>query len=108
MINKNTTLFSELQFSNIRDNSGIYARVEFSNGYGASVVKSTYSYGGKCGLYELAVMKNGRLAYFTKITRDVLGNLREADVSKYLNEISLLKKQKPEVIKMKTFVRKIR
>ena len=34
---------------------GITSRTKFDNGYEISVVKSPYTYGGKDGLYELAV-----------------------------------------------------
>lgn len=67
----------------------------FKNGYGASVIRGPYSYGGPQGLYELAVLKRNRLypRYWdvtcdTPITSDVLGNLEYNDVVKYLEEIN--------------------
>ena len=50
--------FSDLQF-NLAHN-GINTQVFFPNGYGASVVSHQYSYGGKEGLYELAVISGNQ------------------------------------------------
>jgi len=64
---------------------------KFDNGYGASVVKHDMSYGGKKGLYEIAVLDNeGDLCYDTPITNDTIGHLTLGDVEQYLAEISLL------------------
>tara|TARA_A200000113_G_scaffold226030_1_gene249665 strand:- start:5070 stop:5351 length:282 start_codon:yes stop_codon:yes gene_type:complete len=64
---------------------------KFDNGYGASVVKHNFSYGGKKGLYELAVLdKDGGLCYDTPITEDVIGHLTMGEVDKILVEISHL------------------
>ena len=64
---------------------------KFDNGYGASVVKHNFSYGGKKGLYELAVLdKDGALCYDTPITEDVIGHLTMGEVDKILVEISHL------------------
>lgn len=70
----------------------------FKNGYGASVIRGPYSYGGPDGLFELAVLKRNRryprywdVTYDTPITSDVLGNLEVDDVVKVLEEISKLK-----------------
>jgi hypothetical protein len=71
--------------------NGIMSRITFENGYGASVVKGEYTYGGKDGLYELAVLdSNGDLTYDTPITNDVLGHLSEDDVTKVLEQIQSL------------------
>lgn len=64
----------------------------FPNGYGASVIRGPHSYGGKAGLYELAVLLNGDLCYTTSITSDVLGWLTATDVGKLINEIAALPK----------------
>lgn len=64
---------------------------KFDNGYGASVVKHNHSYGGKKGLYELAVLDNeGALCYTTPITEDVVGHLTMGEVENLLAEISYL------------------
>jgi hypothetical protein len=67
----------------IRDHSldGEQIIVLFPNGYGASIVKSLFSYGGKYNLWELAViegsLKDGvpifDLTYATPITHNVIG-----------------------------------
>lgn len=65
--------------------------VQYSNGYGASIVQGPHTYGGKDGLYELAVFgKDGEITYDTPITNDVLGYLSEAEVEKTLLNIKNL------------------
>jgi hypothetical protein len=70
---------------------GVQARITFENGYGASVVKTPYSYGGKDGLYELAVLgTDGHLTYDTPVTSDVIGYLRDIDVTEVMEKIQQL------------------
>ena len=70
---------------------GIVSRTEFDNGYGVSVVKHEHSYGGDKGLYELAVLGNdGQITYDTPITNDVIGYLREIDVTDVMEKIQQL------------------
>jgi len=64
---------------------------KFSNGYGASVIQSEYSYGHEDGLYELAVLKDGELCYDTPITGDIIGYLSADEVTEYLQRIEGLK-----------------
>jgi hypothetical protein len=87
--------FNDLKFNLTQINVGIQAIVKFENNYGASVIKHEYSYGGKQGLYELAVIKydesdNWDICYDTPITDDVLGYLTEDNVTDYLTQIEQL------------------
>jgi hypothetical protein len=83
--------FSELKFQETVSPNGVQALVFFPNGYGASVVKSDFSYGGKEGLYELAVIEGDEdvwmITYESSVTSDVLGYLTEEDVERYLKQI---------------------
>lgn len=70
---------------------GVRKEFKFENGYGASVVRHSFSYGGKKGLWELAVLdKNGDLCYDTPITSDVIGHLNDPEVDRILEEIKRL------------------
>ena len=63
----------------------------FDNGYGISVVRGPHSYGGKLGLYEIAVLDNdGFITYETPITSDVIGFLKPEDVTNHMIEIQEL------------------
>ena len=66
-------------------------KYKFDNGYGASVVKHDFSYGGKMGLYEIAVLDStGKLCYSTPITDDVIGWATEDKVLDTLHRIKML------------------
>jgi len=71
-------------------NDGISLEFTFANGYGASVIKSQYSYGGKDGLWELAVLEGDNICYHTHITNDVLGHLTWEQVETTLEQIKKL------------------
>lgn len=84
--------FKDLEFKALDDfMDGVQSRIEFENGYGASVVRHQYSYGGKDGLYELAITKDNELCYSTPITSDVEGYLTEDAVTDLLKQIQELK-----------------
>ena len=72
------------------DDFGITSRTQFDNGYEVSVVRSEYTYGGKDGLYELAVFKDGKITYATPVTDDVIGYLRPEDVTDVMAKIQQL------------------
>ena len=85
--------FKDIEFKTnpMGEEFGITSRTKFKNGYEASVVKSEYSYGGKEGLYELAVLdKNGEICYNTPITDDVIGYLTEDKVTEIFIKIQEL------------------
>lgn len=85
--------FSDLQFEEIEgfNAPGVRTRVSFPNGYGASVVRHAYSYGGRNGLYELAVLDaKGELCYDTPVTSDVEGWCSEERVEQLLAQIEAL------------------
>jgi hypothetical protein len=63
---------------------------KFDNGYSASVVSNAMIYGGKDGLFEVAVMKDGKIVYDTPVTNDVVGWLDFAGVADILNQIKAL------------------
>lgn len=66
-------------------------KFRFDNGYGASVIRGPYTYGGPQGLFELAVLdKNGGLTYVTPVTSDVIGYLTEDEVQSTLDQIAAL------------------
>lgn len=67
-------------------------RWEFSTGHGleVSVVRGSTTYGGSQGLFELAMLEDGRCCYTTPITSDVLGYLSEAEVLETLDRASML------------------
>lgn len=85
------TTFNDLIFDKLPDGMGIQCRIKFPNGYGASIVKGPYTYGGRDGLFELAVLdSDGGIAYDTPITDDVVGYLTEDGITALLAEIELL------------------
>jgi hypothetical protein len=87
--------FKDLEFTEIVNDytvNGKRARMMFDNGYGVSVVQSDMTYGGKEGLYELAVLDDEEAGpiYYTSITMDVLGWLTEDDVTTHMSEVQAL------------------
>ena len=86
--------FEDLEFELINDAPfmvGKKSRMHFDNGYGVSVVSHSYSYGGRDGLYEIAVLdSNDELTYDTPVTNDVIGYLTEEDVTDILKQVQEL------------------
>lgn len=71
--------------------SGERRHYKFQNGFGASVIRTPYSHGGKHGLWEMAVLgPDGDLCYSTPITSDVLGHLSESEVEAALDRVQAL------------------
>lgn len=70
---------------------GVRSNTMFDNGYGISVVRHRYSYGGPSGLYEIAVLdSDGNLTYNTPITNDVIGYLTPKEVTEFMVKIQEL------------------
>lgn len=89
--NFDTVIFEELNFQPHPNGLGKQCIVQFTNGYGASIVQGPHTYGGPDGLYELAVFgKDGHITYETPITNDVIGYLSENEVSNVLKDIKEL------------------
>ena len=87
--------FEDLEFKKIEDASiliGVKCQMVFENGYGVSVVSHTHSYGGKDGLFEIAVLgKDGDLTYDTPVTNDVIGYLSQEEVTDIMKQVQELK-----------------
>ena len=82
--------FKDLEFNPHPNGEGVQAKIEFDNGYGASVICTPFSYGGKSGLYEMAVFHDGELTYTTALGDDVKGWLTKNEVTKLLKQIQEL------------------
>jgi hypothetical protein len=84
--------FNDIEFktSPMGEDFGIVSRTKFDNGYEVSVVKSEYTYGGKDGLYELAIFKDDEICYDTPITDDVIGYLTTQEVTDLMEQIQKL------------------
>ena len=84
--------FKDLEFKQHPNHmGGVQAIIKFDNGYGASIVCTPYTYGGDKGLYELAVLdSDGHLTYSTSVTNDVIGYLRDIDVTDVMEKIQQL------------------
>jgi hypothetical protein len=83
--------FEDIDFERNEDLDGVVGRIMFDNGFGASIVRHIMSYGGKLGLYELAILdKEGDLTYDTPVTNDVIGYLTPEEVTNYLIKIQEL------------------
>jgi hypothetical protein len=70
--------------------SGKWARVEFANGYGASVISGPLFYTDGDNPYEVAVLHDGSLCYDTPITDHVIGHCNAEKVNSLLAEIEAL------------------
>jgi hypothetical protein len=82
--------FEDLEFRPHRMD-GVQSIMMFDNGYGVSVIRTSSSYGGKMGQYELAVLDSGEnITYNTPVTSDVLGYLSEKEVTRYMIEVQKL------------------
>ena len=94
-------LTTDNQVSYTFDSGGEHWVYRFPNNYGASVIRTIFSYGNSKGLYELAVTQwaadeatgdyDWSIVYTTPITDDVIGSCTAEDINKLLNQIKELK-----------------
>ena len=83
--------FDDLEFKEHPNKmGGVIARIDFDNGYGASVAQTPLSYGGDQGFYELAVIKDNAVVYDTSVTNDTEGYLTPKDVTRLMEQIQKL------------------
>ena len=98
--NEKMKTFNDLEFKEHPGGSmlGVIAREDFTNGYGVTIVKGPYTYGGDKGLYELAVWKGDEIHYDNPVAKgDVVGYLREEDVTDAMHVIQKFENKKEEV-----------
>ena len=81
--------FEDLEFKP-HPSGGEMAYIEFSNGYGVSVIFGSKFYSNGIDTYELAVMKDGDLCYSSGITNDVIGYITKDEVTEYMKQIQEL------------------
>lgn len=92
--------FSEITFCpyNVNGAYGRTAKIQCKSGYQLSIVQvfddiNGNSFGAEEGLYEAALLKDGKLCYDTHITgfeKKVIGFLSESDVEKLIREVDKL------------------
>ena len=84
--------FKDLDFIKLDPHmNGVAAQIMFENGYGVSVVRHSFSYGGNSGLYELAVLDaDGEITYDTDVTDNVIGHLTPEGVTEKMAFVQVL------------------
>lgn len=75
----------------------IQARMEFSNGYGISVLLGGYGiYSNGVDTYEVAILHNGELCYDSGLCDDVLGHQTESEITELMEKIQQLPSKSAE------------
>lgn len=69
-----------------KEDAGIMLRFRFPNNYGASVVKHKGSYGYPES-YEIGILYNDELYYYSLIANDIIGHVNPKDVGMILLQI---------------------
>jgi len=65
----------------------------FPNGFGASVVRHSFTRGNRLGLFEVAVLRGQDICYDTPLTQDVIGHQSWDQVCAVLDEIKALSEE---------------
>lgn len=79
--------------------NGVQALIKFGPHYELSIIQNEVSYGGKMGLYEIAVFLDGELTELPGITESgdtVKGYLTEARVNDTIHSMTQLTKREPQ------------
>lgn len=75
----------------------IQARMEFSNGYGISVLLGGYGiHSNGIDTYEVAILYNDKLCYDTGLCDDVLGHQTESEITELMEKIQQLPSKSAE------------
>ena len=78
----------------VREKDKVQKIYSFPNGYGASVIKGKYTYGGPNGKWEIAPWRDDNREFIGQSMLDwyddVKGHLHDADVHSILGQISRL------------------
>ena len=92
--------FENIKFKETKMPKGIQSLLMFGD-YELSIVQSDFSYGGKQGLYEIAVMKDDVQVEMPGITQEgdtVKGSLSENEVEVIIKKMHLMSGADPEAI----------
>jgi len=85
--------FKTFEWKTIHGSGDQYLKF-FPNGYGVSIVKHRFSYGGENGNWEIAVLIGSKsdweICYDTHITNDVIGHVPEDEVDEIVANIEAL------------------
>ena len=89
------TSYQDLVFRpHVYDKNGVAAVMFYPNGYGISVIRTSFSYGREDGLYAAVVLKGNEekfnLDYSTSIADDVMGSLSPNEISYLMKKVSEL------------------
>ena len=98
---KKMKTFADIPFKETKMPNGIQSILKFGDDYQLSIVKSDFSYGGKSGLYEIAVFTGDSQINMPGITEDhdtVKGYLTEDDVVGIVKKMHLVTGADPEAI----------
>lgn len=98
---KKMKTFADIPFKETKMPKGIQSILKFGDDYQLSIVKSDFSYGGKKGLYEIAVFTGDSQINMPGITEDhdtVKGYLTEDEVVGIVKKMHLVTGADPEAI----------
>lgn len=77
-----------VEYHEVEIHNGIGRVYKFKNGFGASVIKHDFSYGGKKGLWELALLDNEGELMYNGDYPDVVGHLNDPQLDRELQKIA--------------------